>query len=78
MRKSEGRALAKSHRTLSADGKTLSVEFTGTRADGSVFGDTDMYSRVSGTNGLLGTWRSYICGGAILDPPNATGRSRPF
>jgi len=48
----------KSHRTLSADGKTLTLESTGFRADGTEAQETDVYTRVSGGPGLPGTWRN--------------------
>ena len=50
--------LVKSHRQLSADGKTLTITFTGTRPDGVAFRDEVVFDRVSGTAGLIGTWRS--------------------
>jgi hypothetical protein len=54
----DGRTLVKSHRQLSADGKTLTMTFAGTRPDGTDFHDEEVYSRVSGTAGLIGTWRT--------------------
>jgi hypothetical protein len=54
----DGKSLGKSHRQLSADGKTLTMTFTGTRPDGVAFRDEEVYERVSGTAGLIGTWRS--------------------
>jgi hypothetical protein len=54
----DGKVLAKSHRELSADGKTMTVISTGTRPDGVAFRDQVVYERVSGTAGLIGTWRS--------------------
>jgi hypothetical protein len=54
----DGKELVKSHRQLSADGKTLTITFTGTRPDGVAFRDEEVYERVSGTAGLIGTWRS--------------------
>jgi hypothetical protein len=56
--KADGKVLVKSHRQLSADGRTLTITFTGTRPDGTDFRDEEVYSRVSGTGGLIGTWRS--------------------
>jgi hypothetical protein len=53
-----GRVLVKSHRQLSADGKTLTITLTGTRPDGTAFREEEVYDRVSGTAGLMGTWRS--------------------
>jgi hypothetical protein len=54
----DGKPLGKSHRQLSADGKTLTMTFTGTRPDGVAFRDEEVYERVSGTAGLIGTWRA--------------------
>lgn len=56
--KADGKVLSKGHRELSADGKTLTMTFTGTRPDGTAFHEEDVYQRVSGTDGLIGTWRS--------------------
>jgi hypothetical protein len=56
--KVDGRVLVKSHRELSADGKTLTMTFIGTRPDGTAFQDEEVYDRVGGTAGLTGTWRS--------------------
>jgi hypothetical protein len=54
----DGRVLAKSHRQLSADGKTLTITSTGTRPDGTSFHDEEVFARAGGTAGLIGTWRS--------------------
>jgi hypothetical protein len=54
----DGRVLVKSHRQLSADEKTLTITLMGTRPDGTAFREEDTYDRVSGTAGLIGTWRS--------------------
>ena len=56
--KLNGKVLAKGQRTLSADGKTLTETWTGTRPDGSAFHEEDVLTRVSGTDGLVGTWRA--------------------
>jgi len=50
--------MEKTHRTLSPDGKTLSMTSTGTRPDGTAFTNEATYTRVSGTRGLEGKWRS--------------------
>ncbi len=50
--------IAKTHRSLSADGKTLSFTSTGTKPDGSTFNDEATYTRVSGSKGLEGKWQS--------------------
>jgi hypothetical protein len=56
--KADGKVLFKSHRQLSADGKTLTIISTGTRPDGTAFKDETVYTRVTGTTGLVGKWRS--------------------
>lgn len=48
--------LTKSHRTFSADGKTMTVNGTSMRPDGTKPEFTDVYKRQSGTNGLVGKW----------------------
>ena len=50
--------LVRAHRVLSADGKTLSMTYAGTRPDGTTFHDMSTYTRVSGERGLEGTWRA--------------------
>jgi hypothetical protein len=55
--KADGKVLATGHRRLSEDGKTLTETWTGTRPDGSAFHEEDVLTRVSGTDGLVGTWR---------------------
>jgi hypothetical protein len=56
--KADGKVLAKGHRTLSEDGRTLTETWIGTRPDGSAFHEEDVLTRVSGTDGLIGTWRA--------------------
>jgi hypothetical protein len=56
--KADGRVLAKGHFVLSEDGKTLTMNFTGTKPDGSAFHEEDVFTRISGTDGLIGTWRA--------------------
>lgn len=43
---------------VSDDGKTMTVISTGTNPDGKAFNDTEVYTRVAGTSGLMGTWKS--------------------
>jgi hypothetical protein len=52
-----GTVLSKAHRVLSADGKTLTVEFTSYRPDGTTAKASDEYQRVSGGPGLPGKWK---------------------
>jgi hypothetical protein len=54
----DGKALSKGHVGLSEDGKTLTMTFAGSRPDGTAFDDEDVFTRVSGTDGLIGTWRA--------------------
>lgn len=56
--KMHGEVLAKGHRELSADGKTLTMTFSGSNADGSPYNEEDVYERTSGSEGLIGSWRS--------------------
>ena len=53
-----GKELARSHETLSSDGKTLTTVSTGTRPDGTTYNNTAVYTRVSGSSGLEGKWRN--------------------
>jgi hypothetical protein len=56
--RADGKVLVTSHRQLSADEKNLTMTFAGTRPDGTTFREEDVYDRVSGAGGLIGTWRS--------------------
>ena len=56
--KADDTVLAKVHRELSADGKTLNMTITGTQPDGTEFHNEATYVRESGTAGLEGKWRS--------------------
>ena len=56
--RSDGQVHNKGHVALSADGKTLTMTFSGTRPDGQAFHEEDVFTRVSGTEGLAGTWRT--------------------
>lgn len=50
--------IRRAHRVLSQDGKTFNMTFTGTKPDGTTFSDSVVYTRVSGSGGMEGTWRS--------------------
>lgn len=54
--KAGDKVLSKSHRTLSADGKTMTIHGTQMRPDGTTPEFTDVYRRESGTSGLAGKW----------------------
>jgi hypothetical protein len=56
--KANGKVVSKTHRELSADGKTLTFTASGTKPDGTTFQDVSVYTRVTGTAGLVGKWRS--------------------
>ena len=56
--KADGKVLDKGHIVLAEDGKTLSMSFTGTKPDGSSYREEDVFTRVSGSEGLIGTWRT--------------------
>jgi hypothetical protein len=55
--KASGKVISRAHRTVSADGKTLSGSYTEYRPDGTTVHETDVYTRVSGDKGLAGKWR---------------------
>jgi len=54
----DGKLIGTTHRVLSADGRTLTLTFKGTRPDGQSVADEAVYERVGAGEGLLGTWRS--------------------
>lgn len=58
VRKKDGRTLLSADWTLSADGKTLTDEFTGYQSDGSKMSVHYVYARTAGSSGFAGTWDS--------------------
>ena len=58
VRKKDGRILLSADWTLSADGKTLTDEFTGYQSDGSKTTVHYVYARTAGSSGFAGTWDS--------------------
>jgi hypothetical protein len=58
VRKKDGRMLLTADWTLSADGKTLTDEFTGIQPDGSKMSVHYVYLRTAGSSGFAGTWDS--------------------
>lgn len=52
----DGHVLAKSHRTFSSDGKTMTVKGTLTHPDGTTSDYEEVYKRQTGTTGLAGKW----------------------
>jgi hypothetical protein len=56
--KAKGITLYQSHYQISPDSKTLTIQTTGTKPDGSTFNDEAIYTRVTGTTGPVGKWRS--------------------
>ena len=56
--KLDGKRHAEGHLALSADGQTLTQDWTVHQPDGSTVHEKDVMTRVSGTGGLVGTWRS--------------------
>jgi hypothetical protein len=56
--KANGKVVTKTHRSLSADGKTLTAAYTEYWPNGSTVHESDVYTRVSGTSGLAGKWRN--------------------
>jgi hypothetical protein len=55
--KAHGTVLSRTHRTLSADGKIMTIAYTEYRADGTTTQESDTYTRVSGGPGLAGKWK---------------------
>jgi len=53
-----GRTLYTQTCTLSPDGKTMNIDFSGTRPDGSTFNNQMTTRRIAGTSGFAGTWES--------------------
>jgi hypothetical protein len=51
-----GAVLSKYHRTISADGKTMTIHGTAMRPDGKTEDFDESYKRVTGTKGLAGKW----------------------
>jgi hypothetical protein len=58
VRKKDSRVLLSADWTLSADGKTLTDDFTGYQADGSKLTVHYIYARTAGSSGFAGTWDS--------------------
>jgi hypothetical protein len=58
VRKKDGRILLSADWTLSADGKTLTDEFTGYDSDGSKTSVHYVYARTAGSSGFAGRWDS--------------------
>jgi hypothetical protein len=56
--KLNGKVLSTEKTTLSADGKTITVNSKGSKPDGGVMDDTAVYQRVSGGPGLAGKWKT--------------------
>jgi opacity protein-like surface antigen len=56
--KAKGVVLSKTHRSLSADGKTLTAVSTNMRPDGTTDSETDVYTRVTGSAGMAGKWKN--------------------
>ncbi|HEV2178267.1 MAG TPA: hypothetical protein VGW33_13865 [Terriglobia bacterium] len=54
--KKDGRTLGTGTWTLSQDGKTMTMDVTGTQPDGSTFHFQETRKRIAGTSGFAGTW----------------------
>jgi hypothetical protein len=63
-----GKKIYRARVVLSENGKTLTMKFTGTRPDGNAFHEEDVFSRVRGTDGLIGTWRATKMTGSFGEP----------
>ena len=55
--KLNGKVIATDNLKVSADGKTLTIETTGTKPNGEKMDDKSILQRVAGTQGLAGTWK---------------------
>ena len=60
LRKKNGQLMVSAIWDLSADGNTLTDNYTGYRADGSTSNLHYVYARTSGTSGFAGTWESTV------------------
>lgn len=56
--KAKGTEYSKAQREISPDGKTLTTVTKGTQPDGTPYTDTNIFERISGKSGLLGTWKN--------------------
>jgi|SRR5579883_1595118 len=55
--KANGAVLYKVHREISPDQKSMTMVVTGSRPDGSPLNEKTVYTRLTGTLGLVGTWQ---------------------
>ena len=55
--KANGKVTSRAHRSISADGKTMTSSYTDYRPDGTTVHERDVYTRVTGDKGLAGKWR---------------------
>lgn len=53
-----GMSLGADTMKVSPDGKTLTVVSAGMNPNGKAFHDVETYTRIAGTSGLMGTWKS--------------------
>jgi hypothetical protein len=56
--KFKGKVISTIHEELSPGGKSLTDHTTGTRPDGSTIDDTVLMTRITGTSGFMGKWKS--------------------
>jgi hypothetical protein len=56
--KAKGTEQSKAQRELSADGKKLTSVTKGTQPDGTPYTETNVFERLSGKSGLIGTWKN--------------------
>ena len=56
--KIDGKVHSRGHLVLAGDSKTLAQTWTANMPDGSTSHEQDVMTRVSGTSGLVGTWRA--------------------
>ncbi len=65
--KMNGLITSSAYRELSPDGKTFNMTFDGTQPDGKTFHDVTVFTRVSGSGGMLGEWRSVKTDASVPD-----------
>jgi hypothetical protein len=56
--KAKGTEYSRTQREISPDGKQLTAITKGTQPDGTPYTDTNVFERISGKSGLLGTWKN--------------------
>lgn len=76
--KANGKVVSKAHRSISADGKTMTSTYVEYHPDGATVHESDVYSRVTGAKGLAGKWRDTKVQAAIDTMKIATSTGGHF